>query len=495
MMKNAPNGLNEWLDFLKKQKFPVKAGNLARLKNQTKTPDETLDRLQANIASEPFIAFTILNEANLIVPNKRSDIKTPHHAASMIGMNGITTLLKKLTPYEHLAKEPAHNALAREVQSSYEAATIAKRWAIEKRASHEDDIFWTTFFRDAPRWLMWFYAYPLMSQVLKKTLEGEKASQAELSILGCRIDEITVHICKYWGVPHDIINSFITKFIPNTQELQALAQLTHNPEELPRYTEDKRLTLLANNPLIFSYCAGKVVHEAATYGWQAKTLPFYYRVISTVIHCHLGKTIQMTHFASAEAATLYPSKGKIPLACQLLSPTLYTKHEKFGVQLKTITKTKKSALSELKRHCQDSKLSTKHKAIAALKAIKETIPNAQRIIILKYDNGKTSPLFQQGYDIDKIKAVSWNSPSSIFNKLTLKRSATHLQGNKLQNILGNLPINANKLIHQTDNLMLASTKVSESETHILWLAATSDFTEDDYKNLKYVVKLISHITQ
>ncbi|SBS30165.1 HDOD domain protein [Marinomonas spartinae] len=494
MDKKPPFGLNEWLDFLKKQKFPVRKGNLARLKNQTKTPDEALDRLQTNIASEPFIAFALLNEANKVVPNKRSDIKTPHHAAAMIGMNGITAVLKNLIPYEHLAKDPAHAAMVREVQSSYEAATIAKHWAIEKRASHEEDIFWTTFFRDTPRWLMWFYCYPTMRTLQKRILEGEKANQAESDVLGCRMDEITVHISKYWGTPINIIHSFITKFIPTTKELQELAQLTHNPEELPKYTEDKRLTLLANNPLIFSYCASKVAHEAATYGWQAKTLPFYYRVISTVIHCHLGRTIQLTHYASVEAANLHPNRGKIPLACQLLSPTLYTKDETFGTQLKT-GKKKPSALNALKVLCQNNDIQAKHKAIAALKALNEVIKKDQRTIILKYSKGKISPLFQQGYETDKIKAVTWNSPSSVFSKLSQKRSAIQLNGDKLARFVSEFPINANKLLSKNEHLMLASTTVTEGEVHILWLASISPFTENDYNHLKQVVQLISHLAK
>ena len=79
MIDKSPSGLNEWLHFLKNKKFPVRAVNLARLKTQIKRTEDTLDGMQANIASDPLLAFAILNEANHIIPNKNNEIKTPFH--------------------------------------------------------------------------------------------------------------------------------------------------------------------------------------------------------------------------------------------------------------------------------------------------------------------------------------------------------------------------------------------------------------------------------
>ena len=133
MNNKSPFGLNEWLLYLQDRKFPVGSDSIAKLKKQIKTPDETLDRMQKNIASEPLLAFAILNQANTMVEYKRNDIKSPIHAASMIGMTGIGKVFDVLEPVTIQSKNGAHAAFLREVQISYEAAAIAKRWAIEKK--------------------------------------------------------------------------------------------------------------------------------------------------------------------------------------------------------------------------------------------------------------------------------------------------------------------------------------------------------------------------
>ncbi|AWY01183.1 metal-dependent hydrolase [Marinomonas primoryensis] len=493
MKDKSPSGLNEWLHFLKNKKFPVKAVNLSRLKTQIKRTEDTLDGMQANIASDPLLAFAILNEANRIIPNKNSEIKTPFHAAAMVGMNGIAKLFPRFAPYDikTTQKIPHVAAFLSEIQTSYEAATIARHWAIEKLTSHEDDIFWITLFRDAARWLLWFYAYPTMMSIRQKIKQGEKASQAELSTLGCRIDELTVHLCSHWGTPQKVIESFLTKHIPNAKEMQALAHLAHHPDELPGFTEDKRLTILINNPLIFSYCANKVAHEASLMRWDSKNLPFFYRVVATVMHRRLGEVIHTAHLASTEAATLYNNGGKISLAQQLLDPNLFTgkntPNQKTKVALSPISALKK-ALS------QKGDIDTKQKANLALKTIKQAIPNAQHSIIFKHSNNKVSLMFQSGYNIEIIKAILWSSQSSVFEKLSKKRSASHLSGQKLDNLLKDLPHTADQIIDTNSHLILASTQTSKNEMAIFWLETRTEFNEKDYKNLKQIVSLISHST-
>lgn len=491
MKDKSPSSLNEWLHFLKNKKFPVKSANLARLKSQIKRTEDTLDTLdamQTNIASDPMLAFTILNEANRITPSKSSQIKTPFHAASMIGMKGIAKLFNRFTPYNlKNKKQPPHLiAFLSQVQTSYEAASIAKYWAIKNISGHEDDIFWITLFRDSARWLLWFYAYPLMTEISQRVIQGEKSSEAELSVLGCRIDELTVHMCTYWNTSNEIVDSFLTKHIPNSKELQELAHLAHHPDELPGFTENKRLTILSNSPLIFAYCATKVAREANLMGWDSKKLPFFYRIVATVMHRHLGEVIQTAHLATTEAAALHNMGGKFPLALQLLDPELFSKK-------KRVKKPSLSPLAILKTSIGDkTNLDIKQKANLALKAIKQTIPNMQHCIIFKHSTNKTLPIYQSGYNIETIKSIQWNAPSNVFKKLSSKKSATHLFGQKLEDLLKDFPHTSDQIIDTNSHLILASTLASKNEMIIFWLETRIEFNEQDYKNLKQIVSLISH---
>jgi HD-like signal output (HDOD) protein len=488
MKDKSPYGLNKWLRFLKDHKLPVRSENLASLKKHISHPDATIENLQTKIKREPLVAFALLNQANKIIPNKRGEIKNPYHAGSMLGMNGIKQSFTDLSPYTHSNSNPAHVAFLQEIQTSYEAAGIANRWASGKSTEHEE-IFWITFFRNTPRWLMWFFAYPVMERLQSKLAAGENAAQAEISVLGCRIDEITVHMCKYWNAPRAIIESFLTSHVPSNEELKTLARLSHTPDQLPGFIEDKRLTILANSPLMFVYCANKLIQEALLHGWQGNTLHFYYRVIATITHDYLGKAIQNAHLGCAEAATLYLHTAKVPLACQLLSPTLYS-----PVRTKKAAPAHipRSAMDKLKTQLSNPALKTKEKLNLALKTIKLTIPNAQQAILLKHTDGKISPAMQYGQDVSIIKNVKWNMPSALFKKMIQKRSAIHCQGSTLSDLINDLPYLADSLIDQNGHLILASTPISETETGIFWLTTSNGFNDKDYSNLKKIVMLISH---
>ncbi|WP_191603101.1 HDOD domain-containing protein [Marinomonas algicola] len=491
MSDKSPFGLEEWLTFLQSKKLPVSAGNYSRLKKQVKSPDETLDKLQSNISSEPFLAFTILSEANKVVSNKRADIKTPNHAASMVGMDGLSKVLNKLEPCKYSAKDPAHQHFLRQVQISYEAASIAKRWAIEKRINNSEDIFWVTFFRDAIRWMMWFYAEPKMSLMVKLLKDGKTLKAAEESSIGCRLDELAVKVFQIWQIPHIIINSFLTDHIPNPKELQSLASLASDPDEMPGYTEDRRLTILANSPLLLAFCATKVAHMANNMNWGTKNINLYYQVISCVLHCKQGKVIQATHYAAVEAAQLYNHSDKIPIACQLLSPTLYVSKEiqRHPAQPSPPQQPSKIIGELYKNYTGDKKELIRE----ALKTIKIVIPNAQHALVLvsKHPSNKIAPALQFGYDLDVLKKIDWNSPSAVLSHLAQKQSVSNLPSPKLKTTIAKFPLSAQQILDERGHLFIGSCPQKLGSSFIIWLDTRSTFNDNDYTTFKTIILTLS----
>lgn len=487
-MNKSPFGLNEWLLYLQDRKFPVGSDSITKLKKQIKTPDETLDRMQKNIASEPMLAFAILNQANTMVEYKRNDIKSPIHAASMIGMSGVGKVFDLLDPYTPNNKNHAHRAFSREVQISYEAAAMARRWAIEKKISHVEDVFWVTFFRDAIRWLLWFHAHDEMEQLTQRLRRGESNFSAENAILGCRIDELTVALFKQWKVPTIIVESFLTDQVPTAEELQSIARLTHTADQLPGFAEDKRITILMNSPLILAYCATKVSHEANVVGWGSKNLPFFYRVIAAIIHIRLGDAIQVTHYATTEAARDARYSVKPSLAAQLLSPALYTRTTGAASATKKVTASPLAQLQAKLKGITDNKQRTTLAMKALLALFKG---HSEQILILKHttNDNKLSPLLQFGYDVNTLKGIKWNSPSGVIAKLVSKRVAVHFDEDKFASMVRDLPAGIDALLNGKQHLFLASSPINEQETYIYWLAGKGQLDRDQFDTFKRVIKL------
>ncbi|MBM6549713.1 HDOD domain-containing protein [Marinomonas ostreistagni] len=490
MNNKSPFGLNEWLLYLQDRKFPAGSESIAKLTKQIKTPDETLDRMQKNIASEPMLAFAILNQANTIVEYKRNDIKSPLHAASMIGMKGIGQSLSKLDSYTPSSKNKAHISFLREIQISYEAAAMARRWAIDKKISHTEDVFWLTFFRDAVRWLLWYHACDAMEQITQRLRRGDSPIKTEMELLGCRIDELSVALFKYWKVPNIIIDSFLTDQVPTAEELQSIARLTHTPDQLPGFAEDKRITILMNSPLILAYCATRVAQEANVMGWASKQLPFFYRVIAAILHIRLGDAIQLTHYACVEAAQDARYSAKPSLAAQLLSPMLYTRPSESGAGnlAKKVKSDPLTALQKQLEHTQEPK----PRASLAMKAMLRLFATAsQQILILKHDQAtnKLSPMLQYGLDLELIKKVQWNTPSSVINKLISKRVAVHFNDSKLSTMFEQMPAGSKSLFASGQHLFLASAPVTDTETYIYWLIGNEALDGKQFDLFKRIIKL------
>lgn len=489
-MKNkSPFGLNEWLLYLQDRKFPVGSDSIAKLKQQIKAPDATLDRMQKNIASEPMLAFAILNQANTIVEYKRNDIKSPLHAASMIGMKGISGAVDRVEPFTPSLKNTAHVAFLREVQVSYEAAAMSRRWAIEKKISHTDDVYWVTFFRDAVRWLLWFHAHDAMEQLSQQLRRGQSPVKAEMELLGCRIDELSVALFKHWKVPTIIIDSFLTDQVPTAEELQSIARLTHTPEQLPGFAEDKRITILMNGPLILAYCATRVAQEANIMGWGSKNLPFFYRIIAAILHIRLGDAIQVTHYACTEAARDARYSAKPSLAAQLLSPILYTRSGQSVAP--SINRVKQDPVAQLQTKLEQTK-DSKQRATLAMKTMLSVFKqHSEQLIILRHDKstGKLSPILQFGYDLNALKNVQWNSSSSVINKLISKRVAVHFNDAKLASMMEQMPPGIDALFAPEQHLFLASAPVDDNQTYIYWLAGKGALDGAQFDVFKRIIKL------
>lgn len=485
--KKLPFGLNEWLDFLKSKKFPVKDTNLARLKSHYAKENTSLANMHDELSSDPLLAFAIINQANKFKKSDNSEIGNPAHAAAMLGPNSMQKMLSRFSPVDIHSSKPNLKAFLREVEISFGAATLAKNWTMKKLPGHEESIFWVTLFKDAVRWLLWFYAYPLMRAVNIRVTKGEKTGQAELTVLGCRIDELTIKLFTHWKTSSRLIEPFLTKNLPSIKDTQTLAKLAPITHELPDFTDDKKLIILINNPLIYSTFASKVIRETHKKGWGSKQLLFFYRVMATITHKHVSEVIASTHISCIETAKRYDFGGHFLLAKQLLEPNLYkATAAKKPAPLTPVAKLKK-ALG--KNNHYDAKC----KASLALKTIKQAIPQAEYCIIFKHTKDRVAPLLQSGYDIAEIKRIMWNNPpSSIFKKLLSKQSAVHLFGEKLTNMAQKLPEKSDALLGNNSHLILSSIQISATDTAIFWLETHDKFNDGDFKTLKRIVSLTAH---
>jgi len=158
----------------------------------------------------------------------------------------------------------------------------------------------------------------------KKSKQAKKASQAELSTLGVGhwlapqyTFALTGHTTK------KVIESFLTKHIPKRKRKQSPSCIWLTIQTNYQVTEDKRLTILINNPLIFSYCANKVLMKPVWCDGILKSA-FFLPCRRDIMHRRLWEVIHTAHFSSTKPPLSTITVGKISLAQQLLDPNLFT---------------------------------------------------------------------------------------------------------------------------------------------------------------------------
>lgn len=485
MSDKSPSSLEEWLIYLKDKKFPVGSNNLAKLQHQLKSPKGAIDGLQNSILAEPYIGFMAISVANQISKNSNSQIKTPSHAVSMVGIDGLTKITNQLYPCQFSSNNRAHCEFLKQVQISYEAACIAKFWSIEKRHANNEEIFWITFFRDAVKWLLWFYDYESMHELTQKIKKGEKSKEAEEALFGCRIDQLTVKLFQYWEIPSIIIDSFKTENTPTSRELKALADLTKDPDNIPLDPDDRRLNFLANHSLLFAVCASKLAHIANQSGWDSRNLENYYKIISAALHCKQAKTIKAAHAACAESARLFPSDFKVPLAKHLLSPKLYLKAE---------PKVKKaSPLNALQKATKSPKATDKECLTYSIKTIQNLLKPADQTLILNFDSASQDMkvILQFGFNTSLLKQTKWDPKSKILKQLLQKPSAILLDRQKIKQISEHLPKTLATDLSKNQTLILTSFRSSQTNWKLIWIASHQIFNETDFNNAKRITSLLS----
>lgn len=485
MSDKSPSSLEEWLIYLKDKKFPVGSNNLAKLQHQLKSPKGAIDGLQNSILAEPYIGFMAISVANQISKSNNSQIKTPSHAVSMVGIDGLTKITNQLYPCQFSSNNRAHCEFLKQVQISYEAACIAKFWSIEKRHANNEEIFWITFFRDAVKWLLWFYDYESMHELTQKIKKGEKSKDAEEALFGCRIDQLTVKLFQHWEIPSIIIDSFKTENTPTARELKALADLTKDPENIPLDPDDRRLNFLANHSLLFAVCASKLAHIANQSGWDSRNLENYYKIISAALHCKQAKTIKAAHAACVESARLFPSNFKVPLAKHLLSPTLYLKNKPKAQ--------KTSPLNALQKAITSRKTTDKECLTYSIKTIQKSLNTANQTLILNYDSTleQIKVILQFGFNTSLLKQTKWDPKSKILKQLLQKPSAILLDKHKIKQVTQYLPEQLTADLNNTQTLILTSFKSNKTNWKLVWIASNQTFNEIDFNNAKRITSLLS----
>jgi len=247
-ISKRPNTAEGWAQLIKDQSLPLLPNTSAQLITALKQTDLAFSKLAALIHRDPIACLYLIKFANQQNKNPDTEINSPDHAISMLGMDKVRTIMKKLPTLKLNPRNIAHREYLQSICNSLHAAAQADTMAEHKPLLPRENLYWSTLFAGTGFWLMWSAAPHEMRIVQYLTFEERlPMEQAQTQILGCTILEISQHLGSMWQLPTFTQASMIEGLRPTRRQLVEVSKACPEKSEIPP-SVSRELKLLLNSP-------------------------------------------------------------------------------------------------------------------------------------------------------------------------------------------------------------------------------------------------------
>lgn len=186
----TPRGVKAWLELAKKTPLPILKASAKLLTKQIKDGASLAD-MANTIERDPALCWHLFVAANQLNQNKDVEILSLSHVMSLLGMQGVVTVVKK-APQMQLHKSDAYQKAYLQSQAdSSLAGSLVEHWSAETHIGNPEKLKWATIIAGAPQWMMWRIAYGSMRNSQWLVLHDfYPQAKAEDSVFGCLLDDV-----------------------------------------------------------------------------------------------------------------------------------------------------------------------------------------------------------------------------------------------------------------------------------------------------------------
>lgn len=235
------SGLQAWTQFLAEKPLPVKSQTIQRLKTALTEPSNSLHQLASIIATDPAFTLHLVQKANKLNQNNENEANSVDLAVSIIGMDHLIALIDEVPIIKMNPNSIPHRWYYRSLDTSLHAAFQAEDFCLFPNAKVVADTKLAAMFYAVGHWALWRYA-PLEMSAIKDAVFRQKKTlvQAEQSILGCSIQEISAFLVEHWQLSALAKDALKQTLLPEEETLTLLHTFIAEPNSLP---DDQQTTL------------------------------------------------------------------------------------------------------------------------------------------------------------------------------------------------------------------------------------------------------------
>ncbi len=261
-INKRPNTAEGWAHLIKDQALPLLPNTSAQLITALKQTDLAFSKLAALIHRDPIACLYLIKFANQQCKNPDTEIHSPDLAISMLGVDKVRTIMKKLPTLKLNPRNIAHREYLQSICNSLHAAAQADHMAEYKPILPREVLYWSTLFAGTGFWLMWSTAPHEMRIIQYLTFEEKMPMEkAQRQILGCTILDISQFLGSMWRLPTFTQASIMEGLRPTSRQLVQLSKACPEKSAIPPSLE-RNLKLTINSPTFPTFLGNFLAMES-----------------------------------------------------------------------------------------------------------------------------------------------------------------------------------------------------------------------------------------
>ncbi|MAD47506.1 MAG: hypothetical protein CMI02_01545 [Oceanospirillaceae bacterium] len=256
----TPAPADLWKDIRSTETFPILAETRDRIRQQMQQARVSFDELAPSIESDPALCMNLLMLAARQHPGCVEQISGAAGCLSLLGMQELVKLMKKMTVIEPWPEKQNEIAYRRAIMCARFAGNLAAEWSAIKGTQSSSYARWSTMLTMAPLW-SWLLHWPQAANWQYRVSQGDSLQRAAEQIFGAD-EKHWLLVLRHLHMPQMAQQVYSPEDKPDSRQWRILRH--HDPRDLDN---QRPLIHLCQAPAMTSLMANQLawhLHMAPT---------------------------------------------------------------------------------------------------------------------------------------------------------------------------------------------------------------------------------------
>ena len=217
-MLKRPETLDDWVDYLASEEFPVLSETMSRLGNLDDFVTDFPSEMSSIILQDPNMTARVLKMANSAYYNlSGTRISTVSRAVMFLGYDTIRSICLSSGVFQQLLKKDPSDRLLLGISSSFQAAVQSQEFAKLRGDKNPEEMFISSMLFHMGEMAFWTFGGAAAREINELMAEeGFTQIEAQEEVLGFRLSQLTYGLAERWGMSRVLLNALQRKDTPES---------------------------------------------------------------------------------------------------------------------------------------------------------------------------------------------------------------------------------------------------------------------------------------